>query len=103
MRENSGRLLAGRVNYYSVHTSIDRGAKSALNDYGRPKIRLRPVRFGTHGAGRPVWLTSTKQARGGSALDKNFGFAKKEKVALKAGQNRRSCQAVDLKRQIKLQ
>jgi hypothetical protein len=81
-----------------------RGPKSALNDYGRPRIKIRPDRFANHGAAaRPMWLTSTKQARGGSALDKNFGFAKKEKIALKHGQNRRSCQAVDLKRQIKIQ
>jgi len=63
-----------------------RGAKSALNDYGRPRIKIRPDKFTNHGAAaRPMWLTSTKQAKGGSSLDKNFGFAKKEKIALKPG------------------
>ena len=63
-----------------------RGAKSALNDYGRPKIKIRPDKFTNHRvSARPMWLTSTKQIKGGSSLDKNFGFARKDKIALQPG------------------
>ena len=87
-RENSSRQFAeGRGNVKSVNTSIEfRGTQSALGDYGRPRIKIRPDRFSNHEeAARPMWLTSTKQAKGGSSVEKNFGFAKKDQIALKHG------------------